>query len=120
MLRAITNSVGAAMWFNCILVLTHANEAPPDSSNGPIQYETYMNQRTHALQQTIRSGRTAPATMPWGLYIQLPLITNILAKCTSLPLDMGYSFTCLHCVHAMAFVMRSSCNAFACLQVCRW
>lgn len=54
-LRAITNSVGAAMWFNCILVLTHANEAPPDGSNGPIQYETYMNQRTHALQQTIRS-----------------------------------------------------------------
>ncbi len=54
MLRAITNSVGAAMWFNCILVLTHANEAPPDSSNGPLQYETYANQRTHALQQTIR------------------------------------------------------------------
>ncbi|CAL5224470.1 g7162 [Coccomyxa viridis] len=53
-LRAITNSVGAAMWFNCILVLTHANEAPPDSSNGPLQYETYANQRTHALQQTIR------------------------------------------------------------------
>lgn len=60
-LRAITNSVGAAMWFNCILVLTHAAAAPPDSSNGPIQYETYVNQRTHALQQTIRFGSPSAA-----------------------------------------------------------
>ena len=42
------------MWFNCILVLTHASAAPPDGSNGPLQYDTYVSQRTHALQQTIR------------------------------------------------------------------
>ena len=57
-LRAITNAVGAALWFNCILVLTHAAAAPPDSSNGPIPYDTYVNQRTHLLQQTIRCGPT--------------------------------------------------------------
>ena len=59
-LRAITNAVGAALWFNCILVLTHAAAAPPDSSNGPIPYDTYVNQRTHLLQQTIRCALMPP------------------------------------------------------------
>ncbi|KAK9917294.1 hypothetical protein WJX75_002892 [Coccomyxa subellipsoidea] len=53
-LRALTNSLGAAMWFNCILVLTHANAAPPDNNNGPMTYDVYANQRCHTLQQSIR------------------------------------------------------------------
>ncbi|CAL8463774.1 g3308 [Coccomyxa elongata] len=53
-LRALTNSLGAAMWFNCILVLTHAAAAPPDNNNGPMTYDVYANQRCHTLQQAIR------------------------------------------------------------------
>lgn len=59
-LRSITNAMGAGLWFSCILVLTHAGAAPPDGTNGPMQYDTYVNQRTHALQQTIRWARLPP------------------------------------------------------------
>lgn len=54
-LRSLTAALGSAMWFNCILVLTHAAAAPPDGSNGvPLSYDVYTNQRTHVLQQAIR------------------------------------------------------------------
>jgi hypothetical protein len=53
-LRAITAALGSSIWFNCMLVLTHAAAAPPDGANGPLTYEVYTNQRTHALQQAIR------------------------------------------------------------------
>ena len=59
-LRSITNAMGAGLWFSCILVLTHAGAAPPDGTNGPLQYDTYVNQRTHALQQTIRWASLPP------------------------------------------------------------
>lgn len=42
------------MWFNTIVVLTHASAAPPDSANGPIGYDMYVNHRMHVLQQSIR------------------------------------------------------------------
>lgn len=55
LLRTITNTFGAAVWFNAIVVLTHASTAPPDGANGqPMSYETYVAQRSHVVQQTIR------------------------------------------------------------------
>jgi hypothetical protein len=42
------------VWFNTVLVLTHAGAAPPDSNNGPLNYDTYTNHRMHLLQQSIR------------------------------------------------------------------
>lgn len=55
LLRTITNTFGAAVWFSAIVVLTHASTAPPDGPNGqPISYETYIAQRSHIVQQTIR------------------------------------------------------------------
>jgi hypothetical protein len=68
-LRALTNSLGAAMWFNCILVLTHANAAPPDNNNGPMTYDVYANQRCHTLQQSIRCAlfRFLPSCCSAGL-----------------------------------------------------
>lgn len=55
LLRTITNTFGAAVWFNAIVVLTHASTAPPDGANGqPISYEMYVAQRSHVVQQTIR------------------------------------------------------------------
>ncbi len=55
LLRTITNTFGAAVWFNAIVVLTHASTAPPDGPNGqPINYEMYITQRSHIVQQTIR------------------------------------------------------------------
>jgi len=55
LLRTITNTFGAAVWFNALIVLTHASTAPPDGPNGqPMGYETYVAQRSHIVQQTIR------------------------------------------------------------------
>ena len=54
LLRAITETFGANMWFNTIVALTHAAAAPPDGNNGPLTYDTYTRTRTQLLQQNIR------------------------------------------------------------------
>ncbi len=55
LLRSITNTFGANVWFNAIVVLTHAATAPPDGPNGqPMSYEMYITQRSHVVAQTIR------------------------------------------------------------------
>ena len=59
-LKALTAALGANMWFNCILVLTHGAAAPPDNNGGPMTYEVYANQRTHGLQQAIRCRTSTP------------------------------------------------------------
>lgn len=38
LLRSITEMFGASMWFNTIVVLTHASTAPPEGPNGQIRY----------------------------------------------------------------------------------
>ncbi|MCO5570713.1 hypothetical protein L7F22_024441 [Adiantum nelumboides] len=55
LLQTITETFGAAVWFNAIVALTHAASAPPDGANGvPINYEMFVAQRSHVVQQTIR------------------------------------------------------------------
>lgn len=55
LLRIVTETFGQAVWFNAIVVLTHASTAPPDGQNGqPISYEMYVAQRSHVVQQMIR------------------------------------------------------------------
>jgi hypothetical protein len=55
LLRIVTETFGAAVWFNAIVVLTHACTAPPDGQNGqPISYDMYVAQRSHVVQQMIR------------------------------------------------------------------
>ncbi|GLJ52066.1 hypothetical protein SUGI_1107320 [Cryptomeria japonica] len=55
LLCTITDAFRPEVWSNAILVLTHAASAPPDGPYGtPISYETYISQRSQAVQQTIR------------------------------------------------------------------
>eukprot|EP00899_Mesostigma_viride_P009339 jgi/Mesvir1/18406/Mv14282-RA.1 len=55
LLRTITATFGASVWFNAIVVLTHGASAPPEGVNAmPISYEMYVAQRSHAVQQMIR------------------------------------------------------------------
>ncbi|XP_074564702.1 translocase of chloroplast 101, chloroplastic [Curcuma longa] len=55
LLQTITNIFGASIWFNAIVVLTHAASAPPDGPNGsPLSYDMFVTQRTHVVQQAIR------------------------------------------------------------------
>ncbi|KAG1361930.1 putative Translocase of chloroplast, chloroplastic [Cocos nucifera] len=55
LLRTITDIFGASIWFNAIVVLTHAASAPPDGSNGnPLGYEMFVTQRSHVVRQAIR------------------------------------------------------------------
>lgn len=55
LLRSITNIFGPSIWFNAIVVLTHAASAPPDGPNGaPLSYEMFVTQRSHVVQQAIR------------------------------------------------------------------
>ncbi|AQL05667.1 translocase of chloroplast 120, chloroplastic [Zea mays] len=55
LLQTITKVFGASVWFNAIVVLTHAASAPPDGQNGiPLSYEMFVTQRSHVVQQAIR------------------------------------------------------------------
>ncbi|KAF9676135.1 hypothetical protein SADUNF_Sadunf09G0106800 [Salix dunnii] len=55
LLRPITDIFGPSIWFNAIVVLTHAASAPPDGPNGTASsYDMFVTQRSHAVQQAIR------------------------------------------------------------------
>ncbi|KAJ4966381.1 hypothetical protein NE237_018230 [Protea cynaroides] len=55
LLRTITEIFGPSIWFNAIVVLTHAASAPPDGPNGTASsYEMFVTQRSHVVQQAIR------------------------------------------------------------------
>ncbi|KAK6946405.1 AIG1-type guanine nucleotide-binding (G) domain [Dillenia turbinata] len=55
LLRTITEIFGPSIWFNAIVVLTHAASAPPDGPNGTASsYDMFVSQRSHVVQQAIR------------------------------------------------------------------
>ena len=55
LLRTITEIFGPSIWFNAIVVLTHAASAPPEGPNGTASsYDTFFTQRSHVVQQAIR------------------------------------------------------------------
>lgn len=55
LLRTITDTFGPSIWFNAIVVLTHAASAPPEGPNGvPTGYDMFLTQRSHVVQQAIR------------------------------------------------------------------
>ncbi|GJR31642.1 translocase of chloroplast 120, chloroplastic-like protein [Tanacetum coccineum] len=54
-LRTITDIFGQSIWFNAIVVLTHAASAPPEGPNGTAtSYDMFVTQRSHVVQQAIR------------------------------------------------------------------
>lgn len=56
MLKAVSDALGRAVWFNTILVLTHAASAPPDGASGaPLPHEAFSQNRMHLLQQGVRA-----------------------------------------------------------------
>ncbi|XP_019196035.1 PREDICTED: translocase of chloroplast 120, chloroplastic-like isoform X2 [Ipomoea nil] len=55
LLRTITNVFGSSIWFNAIVVLTHAASAPPEDTNGTAtSYDVFVTQRSLVVQQAIR------------------------------------------------------------------
>ncbi|GJU45562.1 translocase of chloroplast 120, chloroplastic-like protein [Tanacetum coccineum] len=55
LLRTITDIFGQSIWFNTIVVLTHAASAPPEGPNGTAtSYDMFVTQRSHVVQQAIR------------------------------------------------------------------
>lgn len=55
LLSTINDVFGPSIWFNAIVVLTHAASAPPDGPNGTASsYDMFVTQRSHAVQQAIR------------------------------------------------------------------
>ncbi|KAF6139183.1 hypothetical protein GIB67_007944 [Kingdonia uniflora] len=55
LLRTITEIFGPSIWFNAIVVLTHAASAPPDGPNGiASSYEMFVTQRSNVVQQAVR------------------------------------------------------------------
>ncbi|XP_057966594.1 translocase of chloroplast 120, chloroplastic-like [Malania oleifera] len=55
LLRTITEIFGPSIWFNAIVVLTHAASAPPEGPNGTApSYDMFVTQRSHIVQQAIR------------------------------------------------------------------
>ncbi|GKV20973.1 hypothetical protein SLEP1_g31011 [Rubroshorea leprosula] len=55
LLRTISEIFGPSIWFNAIVVLTHAASAPPEGPNGTApSYDMFVTQRSHVVQQAIR------------------------------------------------------------------
>ncbi|KAK5837775.1 hypothetical protein PVK06_006502 [Gossypium arboreum] len=55
LLRTVTETFGPPIWFNAIVVLTHAAYAPPDGLNGNASsYDMFVAQRSYVVQQAIR------------------------------------------------------------------
>lgn len=55
LLRTLTETFGQALWFNAMVVFTHAAASPPDDARGnQMSYETYQAQRSYTVQQSIR------------------------------------------------------------------
>ncbi len=54
-LQALTAALGPAVWLNTVIALTHAGALPPSSAKGPMDYEVYVQQRSHLLQLVIRA-----------------------------------------------------------------
>ncbi|KAK9715141.1 hypothetical protein RND81_06G145700 [Saponaria officinalis] len=53
--RIMTEVFGSTLWFNTILVMTHAAASLPEGANGyPINYESYVSHCTDLLQQSIQ------------------------------------------------------------------
>ena len=56
MLKSVSDALGRAVWFNTILVLTHAASAPPDGDSGaPLPHDAFSQNRMHLLQQGVRA-----------------------------------------------------------------
>ncbi|KAL1225136.1 Translocase of chloroplast [Cardamine amara subsp. amara] len=54
LLRTVTASLGASIWKNAIVTLTHAASAPPDGPSGtPMSYDVFVAQCSHIVQQSI-------------------------------------------------------------------
>ncbi|CAH8352460.1 unnamed protein product [Eruca vesicaria subsp. sativa] len=54
LLRTVTASLGASIWKNAIVTLTHAASAPPDGPSGaPLSYDVFVAQCSHIVQQSI-------------------------------------------------------------------
>ena len=53
--KAVADGLGRAVWFNTILVLTHAAAAPPDGADGPLPPDAFSQNRMHLLQQSVRA-----------------------------------------------------------------
>ncbi|KAF5459228.1 hypothetical protein F2P56_023200 [Juglans regia] len=52
--KLITQVFGTAIWFNTILVMTHASSALPEGPSGyPVNYESYVTQCTDLVQHHI-------------------------------------------------------------------
>ncbi|GAX74879.1 hypothetical protein CEUSTIGMA_g2325.t1 [Chlamydomonas eustigma] len=54
-LKVLTESLGPGFWLNTIVALSHAGSPPPCGPKGQLPFETFANQRSHLLQQVIRT-----------------------------------------------------------------
>uniref|UniRef100_A0A0E0KL66 AIG1-type G domain-containing protein n=1 Tax=Oryza punctata TaxID=4537 RepID=A0A0E0KL66_ORYPU len=61
LLQCITSVLGSSIWSKTIITLTHSAAAPPEGPSGiPLNYEMFVTQRTHAIQQSIRQATNDP------------------------------------------------------------
>ncbi|KAK9858808.1 hypothetical protein WJX84_002378 [Apatococcus fuscideae] len=59
-LQMVTEAIGSSLWFNSILVLTHAGEPVPEGPQGEIGYEGFVQRRSNVLQQSVRQAAGDP------------------------------------------------------------
>ncbi|KAG1663291.1 hypothetical protein FOA52_006332 [Chlamydomonas sp. UWO 241] len=54
-LKVLSDNLGAGLWLNTIVALSHAGTPPPCGPKGQMSFDQYANQRSHVLQQVIRA-----------------------------------------------------------------
>ena len=50
-LKGLSDSLGAQLWLNTIVALTHSGAEPPCSGRGQLSFDVFANQKSHLLQQ---------------------------------------------------------------------
>ncbi|EPS59170.1 hypothetical protein M569_15638, partial [Genlisea aurea] len=77
LLRTVTAALGAPIWRNAVVTLTHAGSAPPDGPSGaPLSYEMFISQRSHVVQQSIGHSVGDLRMMSPGLMNPVSLVEN--------------------------------------------
>lgn len=77
LLRLITSSLGASIWVNAVIALTHAASAPPDGPLGsPLSYDNFVSRRSYVIQQSISEAVGDMRLMQPSLMHPVSLVEN--------------------------------------------
>ncbi|KAM0933894.1 putative small monomeric GTPase [Dioscorea sansibarensis] len=70
LLKLITEVFGSSMWFNTILVMTHASSPPPEPDGHPMSYEGYVGRTKNIVQHFIHQAMSSEKLVNPVVYVE--------------------------------------------------